>query len=266
MTYSTIRYTTQAPIALITLNRPERLNAWTPLMSQEMADAIGHANDDRGIGAIVVTGEGRGFCAGADIEHTFKSRLDGRDPGTDTAGGMGGLSSGLDWISLVRSSKPLIAAVNGPAVGIGVTMILPFDYIIVSEAAKLGLVFVKMGIVPELASSHFLVSRIGFAKASDLMLSGRLIDGREAVEMGLANILCTPEALLPKAFEVGRMFSANPDPMLRMTKDLLTKNACEQDMTLAQKRETDHLRACWATPEHKEAVQAFLDKRPARFR
>jgi enoyl-CoA hydratase/carnithine racemase len=266
MTYSTIRYTTQAPIALITLNRPERLNAWTPQMSQEMADAIGHANEDRGIGAIVVTGEGRGFCAGADIEHTFKSRLDGRDPGANTAGGLGGLSSGLDWISVVRGAKPLIAAVNGPAVGIGVTMILPFDYIIVSEAAKLGLVFVKMGIVPELASSHFLVSRIGFAKASDLMLSGRLIDGREAVEMGLANILCTPEGLLPKAFEIGRMFSANPDPMLRMTKDLLTKNACEQDMTLAQKRETDHLRACWATPEHKEAVQAFLDKRPARFR
>ena len=266
MTYSTIRYTTQAPVAVITLNRPERLNAWTPLMSQEMADAITKANEDRGIGAIVVTGEGRGFCAGADIEHTFKSRLDGRDPGANTAGGLGGLSSGLDWISLVRSSKPLIAAVNGPAVGIGVTMILPFDYIIVSEAAKLGLVFVKMGIVPELASSHFLVSRIGFAKASDLMLSGRLIDGREAVEMGLANFLCTPESLLPKAFEVGRMFSANPDPMLRMTKDLLTKNACEQDMTLAQKRETDHLRACWATPEHKEAVQAFLDKRPPRFR
>jgi enoyl-CoA hydratase/carnithine racemase len=266
MSYSTIRYTTQAPIALITLNRPERLNAWTPQMSQEMADAIEQANKDRGIGAIVVTGEGRGFCAGADIEHTFKSRLDGRDPGNDTAGGQGGLSSGLDWISVARTAKPLIAAVNGPAVGIGVTMILPFDYIIVSEAAKLGLVFVKMGIVPELASSHFLVSRIGFAKASDLMLSGRLIDGREALEMGLANALTTPDALLPKAFEVGKMLSANPDPMLRMTKDLLTKNACEQDMTLAQKRETEHLRACWATPEHKEAVQAFLDKRPARFR
>lgn len=266
MSYSTIRYTTQAPIALITLNRPERLNAWTPQMSQEMADAIEQANKDRGIGAIVVTGEGRGFCAGADIEHTFKSRLDGRDPGNDTAGGQGGLSSGLDWISVARTAKPLIAAVNGPAVGIGVTMILPFDYIIVSEAAKLGLVFVKMGIVPELASSHFLVSRIGFAKASDLMLTGRLIDGREALEMGLANALTTPDALLPKAFEVGKMLSANPDPMLRMTKDLLTKNACEQDMTLAQKRETEHLRACWATPEHKEAVQAFLDKRPARFR
>jgi enoyl-CoA hydratase/carnithine racemase len=266
MTYSTIRYTTQAPIALITLNRPARLNAWTPAMSEEMADAITRANNDRGIGAIVVTGEGRGFCAGADIEHTFKSRLDGRDPGANTAGGQGGLSSGLDWISVVRSSKPLIAAVNGPAVGIGITMILPFDIIVVSEAAKLGFVFVKMGIVPELASSHFLVSRVGFAKASDLMLSGRLIDGREAVEMGLANHVTSPEALLPKAFEIGKAISANPDPMLRMTKDLLTKNACEQDMTLAQKRETDYLRACWALPEHKEAVEAFLDKRPARFR
>ena len=266
MTYSTIRYTTQAPIGLITLNRPERLNAWTPKMSEEMADAIERSNNDRDIGAVVVTGEGRGFCAGADIEHTFKSRLDGRDPGADTAGGQGGLPRGLDWISLVRSSKPLIAAVNGPAVGIGVTMILPFDIIIASEAAKFGLVFVKMGIVPELASSHFLVSRIGFAKASDLMLSARLIDGREAADIGLANSVTSPEALLPKAFEVGKAISANPDPMLRMTKDLLSKNACEQDMALAQKRETDYLRECWALPEHKEAVQAFLDKRPARFR
>ena len=266
MTYSTIRYTTQAPIGLITLNRPERLNAWTPKMSEEMADAIERSNNDRDIGAVVVTGEGRGFCAGADIEHTFKSRLDGRDPGADTAGGQGGLPRGLDWISLVRSSKPLIAAVNGPAVGIGVTMILPFDIIIASEGAKFGLVFVKMGIVPELASSHFLVSRIGFAKASDLMLSARLIDGREAADIGLANSVTSPEALLPKAFEVGKAISANPDPMLRMTKDLLSKNACEQDMALAQKRETDYLRECWALPEHKEAVQAFLDKRPARFR
>jgi enoyl-CoA hydratase/carnithine racemase len=266
MTYSTIKYDTQAPVALITLNRPERLNAWTPKMSEEMADAIERSNNDRGIGAIVVTGEGRGFCAGADIEQTFKSRLDGRDPGADTAQGQGGLPRGLDWIGLVRSSKPLIAAVNGPAVGIGVTMILPFDVIVASEAAKFGLVFVKMGIVPELASTHFLISRIGFTKASELMLSARLIDGREALALGLVNHVTAPEGLLPKAFEIGKAISANPDPMLRMTKDLLSKNACEQDMTLAQKRETDYLRACWAMPEHNEAVQAFLDKRPARFR
>jgi enoyl-CoA hydratase/carnithine racemase len=266
MTYSTIKFESQAPVALITLNRPDRLNAWTPAMSEEMADAIDRSNKDRSIGAIVVTGEGRGFCAGADIEHTFKSRIDGQDPGSDTAQGQGGLPRGLDWISLVRSSKPLIAAVNGPAVGIGVTMILPFDVIVASELAKFGLAFVKMGIVPELASSHFLISRVGWGKASELMLSARLIDGREAHAAGLAEYVTPHEGLLPKAFELAKAISANPDPMLRMTKDLLSKNACEQDMALAQKRETDYLRECWATPEHKEAVQAFLDKRPARFR
>ncbi len=88
----------------------------------------------------------------------------------------------------------------------------------------------------------------------------------EALALGLVNHITAPEGLLPKAFEIGKAISGNPDPMLRMTKDLLSKNACEQDMALAQKRETDYLRACWATPEHKEAVQAFLDKRPARFR
>lgn len=266
MTYTTIKYETQAPVALITLNRPERLNAWTPQMSVDMAEAIERANEDRAIGAIVVTGEGRGFCAGADIEHTFKSRLDGRDPGSDTRGGQGGLPRGLDWIGTVRKAKPLIAAVNGPAVGIGVTMILPFDVIVASEAAKFGLVFVRMGIVPELASSHFLVSRVGFGKASELMLSARLVEGREAREIRLADHCVPHDDLLAKAFEIAKGISNNPDPMLRMTKDLLTKNACEQDMTLAQARETEYLRQCWALPEHKEAVSAFMEKRPAVFR
>lgn len=266
MAYTTIKYETQAPVGLITLNRPDRLNAWMPLMSEEMADAIDRANKDRAIGAIVVTGDGRGFCAGADIEHTFKSRIDGKDPGADTAGGQGGLPRGLDWIGLVRSSKPLIAAVNGPAVGIGVTMILPFDLIVASERAKFGFAFVRMGIVPELASSHFLVSRIGWGKASELMLTARMVEGTEAAAIGLANYVTPHDELLPKAFELAKAVAANPDPMLRMTKDLLSKNACEQDMTLAQARESDYLRACWVTPEHKEAVQAFLEKRPAQFR
>lgn len=264
--YRTIRAEARGDVLLLTLNRPERLNAWTPLMSEELARAIAAANEDPGIGAIVMTGEGRGFCAGADIEHTFKSRLDGKDPGSDTAGGEGGLPRGLDWISLVRSSKPLIAAVNGPAVGIGVTMILPFDVIVASEAAKFGLVFVKMGIVPELASSHFLVSRMGFGRASELMLSGRLVSGTEAVEKGLADVLAKPDALLDEALRIAGTMAANPAPMLRMTKQLLSLNAAEQDMALAQSRETAFLRECWTLPEHKEAVSAFLEKRPARFR
>ncbi|MBI1238710.1 MAG: enoyl-CoA hydratase [Alphaproteobacteria bacterium] len=265
MAYDTITYETKGPVALLKLNRPDRLNAWTPHMSEEQADAINRANADKAIGAIVMTGAGRGFCAGADMEATFKSRLDGVDPGNDT-GNSGGMPGGLDWIGLCRKSKPLIAAVNGPAVGIGVTMILPFDVIIASDAARFGLVFVKVGIVPELASSHFLVSRMGWGRASELMLSARIIGGAEAYERGLADMLAPADALMDKAFEVGNQIAANPDPMLRMTKDLLTQNACEQDLALAQRRENDYLKACWPTPEHKEAVSAFLDKRPARFR
>ena len=266
MTYEQIIYGTKGAVALITLNRPDRLNAWTPQMMEELAHAIGVANDDKSVGSIVMTGAGRGFCAGADIESTFKTRLDGEDPGNDTAGGSGGVPATLDWINLVRTSKPLIAAVNGPAVGIGVTMILPFDVIIVSEAAKFGLVFVKMGIVPELASSHFLISRMGWGRASEMMLTARLYSGAEATEWGLAEHCVSANALRDKAFEIGEQIATNPDVQLRMTKRLLTENAVTADLDAAQKLETRFLHECWETPEHEEAVNAFLEKRPANFR
>jgi len=161
MKYSQIKYDTQGAVAVITLNRPEKLNAWTPQMCEEQVHAMERANEDKKVGSIILTGEGRGFCAGADIEDTFQTRIDGEDPGNDTAGGSGGMPAGVDWLALVRESKPLVAAVNGAAVGIGVTMILPFDVIISSQNAKFGMVFIKMGLVPELASTHFLVSRVG---------------------------------------------------------------------------------------------------------
>ena len=146
MTYEQIQYETRGEVALLTLHRPEKLNAWTPRMAVEMADAFARANDDRGVGAIVVTGAGRGFCAGADMQDTFKSRIDGVDPGENTAEGDGGMPAGLDWVKLCRESKPLVAAVNGAAVGIGMTMILPFDVIVASEKAKFGMLFIKVGL------------------------------------------------------------------------------------------------------------------------
>lgn len=266
MTYEQIIYETKGTIALITLNRPDRLNAWTPQMMEELAHAIETANDDKSIGSIVMTGAGRGFCAGADIEGTFKTRIDGNDPGNDTAGGSGGVPATVDWIKLVRESKPLIAAVNGPAVGIGVTMILPFDVIVTSDAAKFGLVFVKMGIVPELASSHFLISRMGWGKASEMMLSARLYSGQEAADLGLAEHCVSSNELMEKAIAIGEQIATNPDTQLRMTKKLLTENAVTTDLNAAQKLETKFLHECWETPEHEEAVNAFLEKRPAVFR
>lgn len=266
MEYERIRYETRGPVALITLDRPEKLNAWTPRMAEEQVDAIERANADRALGAIVMTGAGRGFCAGADMAETFGKRLDGEDPGGNTAGGRGGMPTAIDWVRLCRASKPLVAAVNGAAVGIGTTMILPFDLIVASQRAKFGMLFIKVGLVPELASSHLLVQRVGFGKASEMCLTGRLYTGAEAAAFGLVDRLVGEERLVDEAVEIAGEIAANPDPQLRMTKDLLTRNACETDLERVQALESELLRECWKSPEHKEAVAAFLEKRPPRFR
>ena len=208
--YTQITYEVRDQVAVITLNRPERLNAWTPTMAEEQVDAINLANDDPAVGAIVTTGAGRGFCAGADMQATFQSRIDGVDPGRDTAGGRGGMPAGLDWVTFLRAAKPMVAAVNGPAVGIGVTMCLPMDQIVTSPAAKFGMGFIKMGLVPELASSRLLADRIGFGAASDLCLSGRLISGEEAHRIGLADRIAGADELLDTAIEIAGSVRGQP--------------------------------------------------------
>jgi enoyl-CoA hydratase/carnithine racemase len=264
--YTQISVGRDGPVTVITLTRPDRLNAWTPRMAEEQQHAIQAANDDPRVGAIVMTGAGRGFCAGADMETTFQSRLDGVDPGNDTAGGVGGMPRGLDWVSFIRASKPVVCAVNGAAVGIGVTMCLPADQIVASTAAKFGMGFIRMGLVPELASTRLLTARVGIGRASDLALSGRIISGTEAHAIGLADQLCQPEELLEHATAVARSYAANPDLQLRMTKQLLTENMSEGDLWAAQRREMQMLSECWKSDEHREAVAAFLEKRPPVFR
>jgi len=257
MSYETIEYATQGRVALITLNRPDRLNAWTPQMAAEQAAAINAANDDADIGAIVMTGAGRGFCAGADMRDTFKTRLDGTDPGGESEDS-GGMPPDVDWVALIRESKPLIAAVNGAAVGIGMTMILPFDLIVASEHAKFGMLFIKVGLVPELASTRLLVQRVGFGAATEMCLTGGLYGGPEAHRIGLVDRLTAPEELLPTALELAGEIAANPAPQLRMIKQLLTENAVETDLHRVQEREHELIRECWRSPEHRRAVEAFL--------
>jgi enoyl-CoA hydratase/carnithine racemase len=255
--YRTIACERRGAVALITLNRPERLNAWTPQMASEQADAIRAANDDDGVGAIVMTGAGRGFCAGADMRDTFKKRLDGDDPAGD-GGGSGGMPRDVDWVALVRESKPLIAAVNGAAVGIGMTMILPFDVIVASERAKFGMLFIKVGLVPELASTRLLAQRVGFGRASEMCLGGGLYRGEEAHRMGLADRLVAPEELLDSALALAQEIADNPAPQLRMIKSLLSENALEPDLARVQAREHELMRECWKSPEHHRAVERFL--------
>ena len=277
--YETILVDKADGIAVITLNRPQRLNAWTGQMSAELYEAITDCNEDADVGAMVVTGAGRGFCAGADIQDNFKARMENatasRSPGESATRILPAEEEnasepsprrGGDWIELVRGSKPLIAAVNGACVGVGATMILPMDVIVASEDAKFGMLFVKMGVTPELASSHFLVQRVGLGRASEMCLSAALYSGRQAFDMGLADRLTAPANLLAEATGLARQMAANPSPHLRWVKELLTKNGAETDIALVQQRELEALNKAYASPEHKEAVDAFLEKRPADFK
>jgi 2-(1,2-epoxy-1,2-dihydrophenyl)acetyl-CoA isomerase len=169
-------------------------------------------------------------------------------------------------VAFCRESKPLIAAVNGVAVGVGLTMILPFDIIVASDQARLGMFFVRMGLVPELASSHYIVQRVGFAKASEMCLTGKLYPAAEVTGTGLVNEVVAHDQLLPRAFELASQIAVNSAPALRMIKALLTVNGACEDLREVQKREIEALAIAYATPEHKEAVQAFLEKRKPDFR
>lgn len=261
----TILVERRADVLLLTLNRPDRLNAWTPQMAGELAAAISEGNSSPEVGAIVVTGAGRGFCAGADMRDTFGKRLDGEDPGADTAGGDGGMPAGLDWVRLCHDAKPLVAAVNGACVGVGLTQILSFDVIVASDQARFGMGFIKMGLVPELASTRLLVQRVGPGRARSLALTGDLWPAAEAHAAGLADHLVPHGELLDWALALAGRIASNPAPQLRWTKQLLELNSLEPDLSRAQRRETEILRKCWESPEHAEAVQAFTEKRPPVF-
>ncbi|HET9076104.1 MAG TPA: enoyl-CoA hydratase-related protein [Acidimicrobiales bacterium] len=265
MSYDCIRTEPRGEVLLITLDRPDRLNAWTPTMGDELARAIGSANQDPGVGAVVLTGAGRGFCAGADMQDTFSKRIAGQDPGADTGGGFGGMSAGLDWVQLCRTAKPLIAAVNGACVGVGLTQILSFDVIVASRRARFGMGFIKMGLVPELASTRLLADRVGPGRARSLALTGDLWAAERAHSAGLVDHLVEPEELLDEALGLAGRIAANPGRQVQWTKELLTANALEPDTALVQRRESELLRQCWVSEEHAEAVAAFLQKRPAVF-
>ena len=258
MTYETILVEVVDSVSVMTMNRPERLNAWTPKMGAELSEAIQLANEDDDVVAMVLTGAGRGFCAGADIEAVFKAQADGQDTGN--SGGT------RDLVNQIRESKPMVAAINGPAVGVGLTQVLPMDYLIAGENAKLSMRFVKMGLVPELASSHFLATRMGFGNASELMLSGKTIMADEAKELGLVDRVTSQEDLLAVSIEVAKGMGDNPLASVRHIKQLLTANTSESDLKAVQKREMEALKECYESAEHKEAISAFLEKREPDFK
>jgi 2-(1,2-epoxy-1,2-dihydrophenyl)acetyl-CoA isomerase len=262
VTYQLITTEQRGRVGIVTLNRPEKLNAWNYEMHAELSDAITRWNEDPGVGAIVMTGAGRGFCAGADISN-FQRQIDAADKGDSTRTSAERVAD--SYVDFARSSKPLIAAVNGVAVGIGMTLILPFDVRIASWDARFGFFFVKMGLLPELESTYFLPQIVGLGNASELLLSGRLIDANEALRVGLISRVVGPDDLLSTAVAIGEEIAANPTPQLLWIKELLAKNAVEPDNGKVRKREGKRLDKARKTPEHREAVSAFLEKRQPVF-
>jgi enoyl-CoA hydratase/carnithine racemase len=263
MSYEQILFEQRGKVGLITLNRPEKLNAWTGQMMAEMRDAMDRCVADAGTAAIVVTGAGRSFCAGADISD-FRAQREQIDAGSTRPDPAAARAS--DWVTYLRTlPKPTIAAVNGTAVGIGVTQILPMDIRIAADNARFGMFFVRMGLVPELASSALLPQMVGISRAIEWCLSGRLIPAQELATAGLVSEVVPADRLVERAIEIGETLAKNPGPAMASIRKLLIDNAHSDDTTAVQRAEGIALGEARRTWEHKEAITAFFEKRDPDF-
>src|SRR5919206_882559 len=201
MEYEQIRYELAENVLTLTMNRPDRLNAWTPTMLRELLDAFDRSDADDEVRVVIITGAGRGFCAGADLEaggDTFDYRARGvEDEGPRDGGGQ-------FTLRVFDSKKPVIAAINGPAVGVGATMTLPMDVRLAADDAKLGFVFARRGIVPEACSSWFLPRVVGISRAMEWVATGRVFSAEEARQAGLVRSVHPADELLDAAYALAR--------------------------------------------------------------
>lgn len=214
-----IAYAVADGVCTLTLDRPERLNAVTSVMIDELIEALDQADADDAVRAVIVTGAGRAFCAGVDLEH-LKAHLAGGNASTKAKLGKEDFLRKLP-LDLVAFPKPVIAAVNGPAIGVGVTMILPCDVRLAAESAKFGVTFAKLGLLPGLGSTHLLPKLIGMPMALELVLSARVILAPEAAAIGLVNRVVPGDSLLPEARAMAAMMAACKPEVLAAAKAAL---------------------------------------------
>jgi enoyl-CoA hydratase/carnithine racemase len=246
MTYETVLYDVADGVATVTLNRPERLNAWNSMLGAELGDAMAEADGDDGVRAVVVTGAGRAFCAGADL----------------SAGEFGGGAAPtlrLCWPYQVR--KPVIAAINGHAVGVGITYPLLCDVRIVAVDAKVQFAFVRRGAIPELASHAILPRVVGFAVAADLLLSGRMFSGADALRMGLASQALPAAEVLPAALALAADIAANTAPVSVAVSKRLLWDSIDKSVAETLQTENGIFGRVTALDDAKEGIAAFVDKR-----
>ncbi len=261
-------------IATITLNRPDRMNAFNAQMRADLVAAFDITDADDAVRAVIVTGAGRAFCAGADLANAAKtfdyaSRADAlreaarvRTPDGDVYRDGGGLTT----LRIFRSVKPVIAAVNGAAVGIGATMLLPMDIRLAADTARIGFVFARRGIVPEAASSWFLTRAVGMQTALEWCFTGRLIDAAEARDRGLIRSLHEPATLLDAARAIAREIADHAAPVsVALTRQMLWRLSAADDPMMAHRIDSRAMQARGASADAREGVDSFLQKRPARF-
>lgn len=271
MTYETLRYEIEDGVATITLSRPDKLNAFTVRMMEEMLEVLDRVDEDDGVRAAIVTGDGRAFCAGADLSEGADAFVFGgevvRPDGslnyeTDAARDGGGRVT----LRLYRSLKPMIAAINGPAVGIGATMTLAMDIRLASEAARIGFVFARRGIVPEAASSFFLPRIVGIGQALEWCFSGEVFGAQEALRGGLVRSIHAPEDLLPAARAIARGIAANTAPVsVALIRQMMWRGLGMTDPMDAHRVDSRGILSRGRSGDVAEGVTAFLEKRPAAF-
>ncbi|HMN74121.1 MAG TPA: crotonase/enoyl-CoA hydratase family protein [Rhodoblastus sp.] len=277
MAYETIRVSVEDHIQTITLHRPDKLNAFTRQMMDEMIAAFDEADANDDVRVVIVTGEGRAFCAGADLSagaSTFelsarkdraqpKATGDGKTNYSDEAIRDGG---GRVTLRIFKSLKPVIAAINGPAVGIGATMTLPMDIRLASTEARMGFVFSRRGIVMEAASSWFLPRLVGPQQALEWVYSGRVFNAEEALRGGLVRRVLPPDQLLPEARKLAREIVDNASPVsIALMRQMVWRMLGADDPMEAHKIDSRGIFERGRSADVKEGVMSFLEKRPARF-
>ena len=253
----------------ITLNRPDRLNAYTMQMSNELHAAFDRADADDDVRAVIVTGAGRGFCAGADLERgseTFAKRGEFAERTDDDPDSIPRDSGGRLTLRIFECRKPVIAAINGPAVGIGATMTLPMDVRLASETARIGFVFVRRGIVPEACSSWFLPRVVGISRAMEWVATGRVFDADEALEGGLVRSVHPPDELLDAAQGLAREIADNTAPVsVALARMMMWRTLGAEHPMFAHRADSRGMYFRGRSADAAEGITSFLEKRPAEF-
>ncbi|HEV8471728.1 MAG TPA: crotonase/enoyl-CoA hydratase family protein [Methylomirabilota bacterium] len=261
MAFETLRYDVADPVATITLNRPDRLNAVNATVIRELVEAFDRADTDDGVRAVIVTGAGRAFCAGADLAGGGAT-FDGKGEVAENHRDGGGRVT----LRIFEMTKPVIAAINGPAVGFGITLTLAMDVRLASSAATIGFVFARRGVVPEACSTWFLPRLVGIAQAAEWTYTGRVFSAQEARDAGLVSRVVEPDALLPAAQALAREIAEHTSAVsVALTRQMLWRMLGAAHPREAHRVDSLGMYHTGRSADAHEGVTSFLEKRPARF-